>query len=588
MGVESKKYPFSVDTWTEMAMRKPFHFLTHAHKDHTVGIDSHGTHPIYCTSLTEKLVLRRYPTLHPSLFKNLEIGEPKMLAGEDQAFTVTAFDANHCPGAIMLLFEGSFGTLLHTGDCRLTIECLNQLPRQFISGSGRALDCVYLDCTFGNVTMVMPSIEEAIEQVKRCIWNHSSEARVYLACDMLGQETLLEAVANSFGQKIFINKDGLSRYLADLEVVASDFWTSDSESTRFEICEGFPKLYKRAMDAIKQAKNDGSAQPLFIRPSAQWYSYEQRLERDGSGVISGPPSFRFGGSRRRSVTSSSTQAVRDGYGVWHVCYSVHSSRGELERALKLLNPKEVISTTPRAGVCDFLTHLRDPLPSSMPEEAFILKAVDYPVSEDRELKRATTDHCSIPSKVINNNAVESPKRSTPLFGSAQYVLPSSPPSPLSFPCVDVSSSAAALTVIPHTPPVLVLSPFPSENPVTSSQVSNSPVCCQDLSRNPRSKRLFVELESDMKTSSLSAEAVPRPSKRNCHIPDPILSEPPPGLSLPAITPSSSPRESMPKVSVSHSNTSLEVRSKSLTRVPSRRKYRIPNPMPSLVDMINHE
>lgn len=63
MGVESKKYPFSVDTWTEMAMRKPFHFLTHAHKDHTVGIDSHGTHPIYCTSLTEKLVLRRYPTV---------------------------------------------------------------------------------------------------------------------------------------------------------------------------------------------------------------------------------------------------------------------------------------------------------------------------------------------------------------------------------------------------------------------------------------------------------------------------------------------------------------------------------------------
>lgn len=52
---------------------------------------------------------------------------------------------------------------------------------------------------------------------------------------MLGQETLLEAVANSFGQKIFINKDGLSRYLADLEVVASDFWTSDSESTRFEV-----------------------------------------------------------------------------------------------------------------------------------------------------------------------------------------------------------------------------------------------------------------------------------------------------------------------------------------------------------------
>jgi len=62
MGVETKlEFPFSVDTWTKTSERKPFHFLTHAHKDHTVGIDCHGKFPIYCTSLTEKLVCRRYP-----------------------------------------------------------------------------------------------------------------------------------------------------------------------------------------------------------------------------------------------------------------------------------------------------------------------------------------------------------------------------------------------------------------------------------------------------------------------------------------------------------------------------------------------
>ena len=40
------------------------------------------------------------------------------------------------------------------------------------------------------------------------------------------------------------------------------------------------------------------------------------------------------------------EAVRDQFGVWHVCYSTHSSKEELEWALQLLVPKWFVSTTP--------------------------------------------------------------------------------------------------------------------------------------------------------------------------------------------------------------------------------------------------
>ena len=56
-----KGLPFSVDTWTSSSKRKRRHFLTHAHKDHSFGISSQFSFPIYSTLLTKSLVLQHYP-----------------------------------------------------------------------------------------------------------------------------------------------------------------------------------------------------------------------------------------------------------------------------------------------------------------------------------------------------------------------------------------------------------------------------------------------------------------------------------------------------------------------------------------------
>lgn len=69
----------------------------------------------------------------------------------------------------MLLFEGEFGNILHTGDCRLTVDCIQNLPMQYASTRGRkpqiCLDYLFLDCTFSGHAMKFPSKDSAVQQV---------------------------------------------------------------------------------------------------------------------------------------------------------------------------------------------------------------------------------------------------------------------------------------------------------------------------------------------------------------------------------------------------------------------------------------
>lgn len=74
----------------------------------------------------------------------------------------------------MFLFEGNFGNILHTGDCRLTPECLQNLPVKYLGHKSRKprcqLDYVFLDCTFGRFYGKIPSKHSAIQQVSMAIF----------------------------------------------------------------------------------------------------------------------------------------------------------------------------------------------------------------------------------------------------------------------------------------------------------------------------------------------------------------------------------------------------------------------------------
>lgn len=84
----------------------------------------------------------------------------------------------------MFLFEGNFGKILHTGDCRLTHDCLQKLPDKYLAKKGKehqgCLDYVFLDCTFSRDLMKIPSKHMAIQQVKDGLMLHSIHFLYYL------------------------------------------------------------------------------------------------------------------------------------------------------------------------------------------------------------------------------------------------------------------------------------------------------------------------------------------------------------------------------------------------------------------------
>ncbi|PPR95537.1 hypothetical protein GOBAR_AA25125 [Gossypium barbadense] len=242
----------------------------------------------------------------------------------------------------MFLFEGSFGNILHTGDCRLTPECLQNLPEKYTGRKGKEPQCcfdyVFLDCTFGRFSQNLPSKHSAIRQVINCIWKHPNAPVVYLTCDLLGQEEILTSVSKTFGSKIYVDKANDPDYFQSLSIIAPEV-VSEDPTSRFRVFDGFPKLSERATIMLAEAQANFQHEPLIIRPSAMWYvCEEERLE-----TVS-----------RRKIRFN--EAIKDQFGIWHVCCSMHSSREELEWALKLLAPKRVVSTTPscRAMELDYV------------------------------------------------------------------------------------------------------------------------------------------------------------------------------------------------------------------------------------------
>lgn len=195
--------------------------LTHYHGDHYNGLPRDGNYAgparIHCTPVTASL-LRSVHGVASDLIVEHSYGESwvhKFECSEDdnkttqKQATVTFYDANHCPGAAIVLIQLFNGRVhLHTGDMRYHPR-MKDYPLIKKFAADRRIDLLYLDTTYSHPKHTFLAQKEAVDsiasQVEEIFQESSISTLVLLSCYSIGKEKVLWECAKRANKTIFVN-----------------------------------------------------------------------------------------------------------------------------------------------------------------------------------------------------------------------------------------------------------------------------------------------------------------------------------------------------------------------------------------------
>lgn len=306
------------------------YFLTHFHSDHYGGITKAWcAGVIYCSLPTANLVQqqlgvdRKY--LHP-----LGMNSPVIIESEGKPVTVTLLDANHCPGAVMFLFQVGRRHILHVGDFRWNRDKMSPDLREFSALKIR-LDDLYLDTTYCNEKYRLPTQEEAISAAVEKAVQEMELARktgrrllMLFGAYTIGKERIYLAVAEKLGLKVYVEKRRY-RILSALNWPAERMriFTTDKEAS----C-----LWVVPLGHINFKKLS-----MYVDGSTKVFSSKQKYDK----IVGFRPTGWSLTGCTNGILSTRTSGL---FTVHGVPYSEHSSFPELVDCLDCLKPKRIIPT----------------------------------------------------------------------------------------------------------------------------------------------------------------------------------------------------------------------------------------------------
>ncbi|KAK2965563.1 hypothetical protein RJ640_018729 [Escallonia rubra] len=177
---------------------------------------------IYCSLITARLVNLKIGIPWDRL-QVLPLNQKISIAGVD----VTCFDANHCPGSILILFEPPSGkAVLHTGDFRLSEEMMGISILQTFPFHSLILDSTYCDPQYD-----FPKQDAVIQFVIEAIQAEAFNPKTLflIGSYTIGKERLFVEVARVLRKKVYVTAAKL-RLLECLGLSSEDMqWVTLNE-----------------------------------------------------------------------------------------------------------------------------------------------------------------------------------------------------------------------------------------------------------------------------------------------------------------------------------------------------------------------
>ncbi|GIM03994.1 hypothetical protein Vretimale_8641, partial [Volvox reticuliferus] len=186
------------------ASMSPFRILTHFHADHYKGLTrSFAGGTVLASPVTARLVSERLK-LPAARLRTLPMDTPVEVDG----VSLTLVDANHCPGAAMVVAypPGGWPPVLHTGDCRLGEHMRSNPALQALVGRRCTL---VLDTTYCDPQYEFPPQRAVLDAVLDAVKAESFNKRALYVFGTytIGKERLFLEVAAAMGQKVYCSKE---------------------------------------------------------------------------------------------------------------------------------------------------------------------------------------------------------------------------------------------------------------------------------------------------------------------------------------------------------------------------------------------
>jgi DNA cross-link repair 1A protein len=320
------------------------YFLSHFHSDHYENLRKSTLPPgalVLCSAVTASLVhsILRVPRDRIQVLPcdgetAVDVADTSQVGS---GATVRLFDANHCPGAVLMLFYvwKTKRYVLHTGDCRFDPSIFFKHTILANIVSKHQLDFLHLDTTYADPRYSFPHQNDIIRGVVEAASREDERTRhrciFFFGTYSIGKEKVFLAVAEALNLHIFADKRkrGILQQLGFGRRV-SDRLVSHPGKGRVHVvpmsslsADGL-RAYTKRSGLNRSFVGQGLA--VVFRPTG--WSF-----RSQSG-----PSENSGGGIRRAVRGAD-QAVS-----YEVAYSEHSSFAELKAFVTWARPSRLIPT----------------------------------------------------------------------------------------------------------------------------------------------------------------------------------------------------------------------------------------------------